>query len=119
MLLTSHYMDEVSRLSNRVLIMDHGEIVAQGEPQKMITDLVGIDVFEVEGSDAELAGLQEAIKSCEASFERIKDRLYIYTRVEDCDKLEHILGHRGGWLKRPTNMEDLFIQLTGRTLRES
>lgn len=118
MLLTSHYMDEVSRLSNRVLILDHGLIVAQGEPKQMVTDLVGVDVFEVEGNNEELAALEKAVATCQATSERTADRLYIYTQ-EDCSRLEKLLGERGSWLRRPANLEDLFIQLTGRNLRES
>jgi lipooligosaccharide transport system ATP-binding protein len=118
MLLTSHYMDEVSRLSNRVLILDHGLIVAQGEPKQMVTDLVGIDVFEVEGSIAELTALEKAVATCQATTERTADRLYIYTR-EDCSRLEKLMGEKRNWIKRPANLEDLFIQLTGRNLRES
>lgn len=118
MLLTSHYMDEVSRLSNRVLILDHGLIVAQGEPKKMVTDLVGIDVFEVEGSKDELSILEKAVATCQATTERTADRLYIYTR-EDCSRLEKLMGEKRNWIRRPANLEDLFIQLTGRNLRES
>ncbi|HIJ78926.1 MAG: ATP-binding cassette domain-containing protein [Desulfobulbaceae bacterium] len=118
MLLTSHYMDEVARLSNRVLILDRGRIVAQGAPEQLITDLVGLEVFEVDGTDQELDRLTEMFSQCNASLERLRDKLYIYTR-EDCSRLEHLLGDRRSWLRRPANLEDLFIQLTGRSLRES
>lgn len=118
MLLTSHYMDEVARLSNRVLILDRGRIVAQGEPEQLITEMVGIEVFEVEGSKDELDRLTEMFAQCDASLERVSNKLYIYTR-EDCSRLEHMLGDRRNWLRRPANLEDLFIQLTGRSLRES
>ncbi|MEN8142366.1 MAG: ATP-binding cassette domain-containing protein [Thermodesulfobacteriota bacterium] len=118
MLLTSHYLDEVSRLSNRVLIMDQGRIVAQGEPQQLIHDMVGLEVFEVEGSSAELDELAESFADCEAVVERATDKLYVYTK-EDCAHLEKMLANTQSWLRRPANLEDLFIQLTGRSLRES
>jgi lipooligosaccharide transport system ATP-binding protein len=118
MLLTSHYMEEVSRLSNRVLIIDEGLIVAQGEPQQMIAELVGMDVFEVPGSPPELDELEEAVAFCEATVERMKDKLYIYARAE-CPELEARVRPMHGWLRRPANLEDLFIQLTGRSLREA
>ena len=118
MLLTSHYMEEVSRLSNRVLILDHGRIVAHGEPQQMITDLVGIDVFEVSGQDAELTDLAEKVQSCRVRTERFSDSLFIYTK-EDCHDLESLIRPTSHWLRRPANLEDLFIHLTGRSLRES
>jgi len=118
MLLTSHYLDEVEQLSNRVLILDHGKIVAQGVPQQLITQLVGIDVFVIEGTAAELDTLEQSFKQCEATTERVNDKLYVYTQ-EDCSRLESLLKNSRSWLRRPANLEDLFIQLTGRSLRES
>jgi lipooligosaccharide transport system ATP-binding protein len=118
MLLTSHYMEEVSRLSNRVVIIDEGRIVAEGKPQQLIAKLVGLDVFEVPGSPRELDALEERVVSCAATVERLKDRLFIYTR-EECQELESLVRPHQGWLRRPANLEDLFIQLTGRSLREA
>lgn len=118
MLLTSHYLDEVERLSDKVLILDHGTIVAQGVPQQLIKELVGTDVFEVDGTPSELDTLEQAFQKCSATTERVSDRLYAYTR-EDCSRLEGLLANSRKWLRRPANLEDLFIQLTGRTLQES
>ena len=118
MLLTSHYLDEVEHLSNRVLILDQGKIVAQGVPQQLITELVGIDVFVIEGTTAELDALEKSFNQCETTTERVNDKLYVYTQ-EDCSRLESLLKNSRSWLRRPANLEDLFIQLTGRSLRES
>jgi lipooligosaccharide transport system ATP-binding protein len=118
MLLTSHYLDEVEHLSNRVIILDHGRIVAQGAPHQLIKELVGIDVFVIEGSAAELDALEKSFKQCKATTERVNDKLYAYAQ-EDCSRLETLLKNSRSWLRRPANLEDLFIQLTGRSLRES
>jgi len=118
MLLTSHYLEEVSRLCGRVFILDHGKIVAQGQPQQLVTDLVGIEVYEVEGTAGELDSLMQSFSECDATMERVGDRLFVYSR-EDCSRLEKVLGKAHTWLRRPANLEDLFIQLTGRSLRES
>ncbi len=118
MLLTSHYLDEVSRLSDRVLIMDQGRIVAEGAPRQLISEMVGLEVFEVEGSGAELDELEKKFSTCKAEIERANDKLYVYTR-EECDRLEKLLAGKRDWLRRPANLEDLFIQLTGRSLREA
>lgn len=118
MLLTSHYLDEVSRLSQQVLILDHGHVVVQGEPRQLITDFVGLEVFEVEGTPSELDELQASFAQCNATQERVGDKLYVYAK-EECSRLEKVLGGAGSWVRRPANLEDLFIQLTGRSLRES
>jgi lipooligosaccharide transport system ATP-binding protein len=101
-----------------VVIIDEGRIVAEGKPQQLIAKLVGLDVFEVPGSPRELDALEERVVSCAATVERLKDRLFIYTR-EECQELESLVRPHQGWLRRPANLEDLFIQLTGRSLREA
>lgn len=118
MLLTSHYMDEVARLTDRILILDQGVIVAQGEPPAMIRELVGVDVFEVTCGAAEIAGLEELARQCGATVEIVADGIFIYTG-RDCRELEPRIRHFEHWLRRPANLEDLFIRLTGRSLRES
>ncbi|MFO7762073.1 MAG: ATP-binding cassette domain-containing protein [Thermodesulfobacteriota bacterium] len=118
LLLTSHYMDEVSRLSDRVVILNHGEIVAQGKPQQLITDMVGIDVFEVHGRPEDLEHLEAVVHECRATTERTDDSLFIYTDRE-CSELENKVRMSDYWLRRPANLEDLFIKLTGRSLQES
>lgn len=118
MLLTSHYLDEVARLSQQVLILDNGQVVVQGEPRQLIKDLVGLEVFEVEGTVAELDVLEASFAQCNARLERVGDKLYVYAR-EDCSRLAKVMGVADSWIRRPANLEDLFIQLTGRSLRES
>ena len=118
MLLTSHYMEEVSRLTNRVLILDEGEIVAQGDPVEMVADLIGSEVFEVADSPEKLDALEETFRSCKVDIERVADRLFIYTR-ETCAELEAMAISLRHVSKRPANLEDLFLKLTGRALREN
>ena len=118
MLLTSHYMEEVSRLANRVLILDEGEIVAQGDPKKMVADLIGSEVFEVVDSPKNLTALKEALRSCKVNVEKIADRFFIYVR-EPCTELDTMAITLRHVSKRPANLEDLFLKLTGRTLREN
>ncbi len=118
MLLTSHYMEEVSRLANRVLILDEGEIVAQGDPKKMVADLIGSEVFEVVDSPKNLTALKEALRSCKVNIEKTADRFFIYVR-EPCAELDTMAITLRHVSKRPANLEDLFLKLTGRTLREN
>lgn len=117
-LLTSHYMDEVARLSNRVLIIDHGRILVEGEPGMLVEKFVGMDVYEIEGREAELASLEKLAANCRARCERVSDGMYIYVH-DKCEELSAGIQTSTQWLRRPANLEDLFIQLTGRSLRES
>jgi lipooligosaccharide transport system ATP-binding protein len=117
MLLTSHYMQEVSRLANRVMIMEQGSVVAEGNPAEMVANMVGKEVFEIADVPAELDSLQEHLRSCKADQERTADRLFVYTR-EPCPELEALAAAHRHVTKRPANLEDLFLKLTGRTLRE-
>jgi len=66
----------------------------------------------------ELDALAESLSDCKAVMERANDKLYVYTK-EECAHLESLLADTRRWLRRPANLEDLFIQLTGRSLRES
>lgn len=118
MMLTSHYMDEVARLSDRILVMDQGQVVAQGEPKQMVSELVGLDVFEVICSDEEALLLAGVAADCQARSERTPDGVYIYTD-KNCAELDGAIRPCSQWLRRPANLEDLFIKLTGRTLHES
>ncbi len=116
-ILTSHYMDEVARLSDRILILDSGTIMATGEPQQMINELVGLDVFEISGSEHSMTNLLNSAAACDAKCERVTDTLLIYTKKE-CKELEKEVRQCEHWLRRPANLEDLFIQITGRSLQE-
>ena len=117
MLLTSHYMEEVSRLATRVMVMDNGRVVANGDPEAMVQEMVGIDVFEVRGAAEELARVEAILRPCHADYERRAERLYIFTRGP-CPELEALAARHRHVTRRPANLEDLFLKLTGSTLKE-
>jgi len=117
-LLTSHYMEEVARLSNRVLIIDHGRILVEGEPSALVKEFVGMDVYEIEGREEELEEVEKFASKCQARCERVGGGMYIYVH-DRCEQLSAGIHAASHWLRRPADLEDLFIQLTGRSLRES
>jgi len=98
--------------------LDEGKIVAQGDPVEMVADMIGSEVFEVADSPEKLDALQKTFRSCKVNIERVADRLFIYTH-EPCAELETMAISLRHVSKRPANLEDLFLKLTGRTLREN
>jgi lipooligosaccharide transport system ATP-binding protein len=115
-LLTTHYMDEASRLCDRLLIMDHGRILVEGKPAELVRRHVGLHVIEAVAPAAELPAFLEGRG---VAYENLGHRLII--RVEDGTSLyEEISGRfcREGCIMRMATLEDVFLRLTGRELRE-
>lgn len=115
-LLTTHYMDEASRLCDRLLIMDQGRILVQGQPLDLIRRHVGRDVIEVSEPTEEL---RKYIQSQPWEYEDIGHRLIVYGC--EGDKLFHTISDQyceEGCNLRMATLEDVFLKLTGRGLRE-
>jgi lipooligosaccharide transport system ATP-binding protein len=115
-LLTTHYMDEASRLCDRLVIMDHGKILVEGKPMDLIKKHVGHNVIEV---DAPCDELRSFITSLQIESEDLGHRLIIYGQGRD--ELFHEIGNKfckEGCLLRMATLEDVFLRLTGRDLRE-
>ena len=120
-LLTTHFMDEAERLANRLAIMDAGRILAQGSPREVIAAHIEPQVVEIfgewqgEGAAAWAAAHAHALcQRCEVSGETA----FCYT-TDAAPLLAH-LAHQPGLrsLHRPANLEDVFLKLTGRDLRD-
>lgn len=115
LLLTTHFMEEAERLCNRVAVMDHGQIVATGAPAELIAGQVEREVVEVYGSD--MAGWLAARRALYSRYEQFGQLAYCYT--DDADGLVHALQReQRRFVHRPANLEDVFLRLTGRELRE-
>jgi lipooligosaccharide transport system ATP-binding protein len=115
--LTTHFMDEAERLCHRLAIMDHGRIIAEGTPRALVERHIEPQVVEVYGDGAE--GWAAAFGSNRAErCERTGETIFCYTH--DADALVHDLDGRVGmrYLHRPANLEDVFLKLTGRELRD-
>ena len=119
MLLTTHYMDEAAHLCDRLVVIDHGEILEEGTPAEMIQSHVGEVVFELRVSHTDKAGLIEWLNSSgiDGHIEDRADSVLVYPRngLLSLDDLP-IDGYQ--ITRRPGNLEDVFLRLTGRGLRE-
>ena len=116
-LLTTHFMDEAERLCNRLLVLDHGKKMTEGTPRQLITDNLEPDVVEVYGAGA-LALVDSPLKAMAARTEVSGETVFFYT--QDSKRLLTALTDypQLRTLHRPANLEDLFLKLTGRQIRE-
>jgi len=122
-LLTSHYMDEVEILCDRLVLINEGKIIAEGTPKELIRRYVGEEMFEVEvveeGRREDLRRRLEGEGPDKRLVEEFGDRLYV-----GCDALLHPqdwlkdLEPPPRWWRRPATLEDVFLRLSGRDLRE-
>ena len=116
-LLTTHFMDEAERLATRLAVIDHGRLIASDVPHALIAQHVEPEVVEVYGDEARTWG--------EAHGRGLADRIEItgetaFCYARDPQPLLQTLQAQSGvrYLHRPANLEDLFIKLTGRELRD-
>jgi len=116
LILTTHYMEEAERLCDHIAIMDHGRIIAEGAPRDLIRGHTEPDVFEVQGAPSVLD--QQLAALAGSRVERIGETLYCYTRAahDAVEILEPMVDIT--YLHRPANLEDVFLKLTGRDMRE-
>ncbi len=115
--LTTHFMDEAERLADRLAILDHGRIVVEGAPRTLIESHIEPAVVEVYGEGLDIWTRDQASTVCQRH-ETVGETLFCYTddaqRVIDALKQAPALRY----LHRPSNLEDVFLKLTGRDLRD-
>ncbi|MDX1540737.1 MAG: ATP-binding cassette domain-containing protein [Geminicoccaceae bacterium] len=111
LLLTTHYMDEAERLCDRIVIIDGGRILDEGRPRELIRRHVARHVFEVPKP------LPERLLDAGLDHEDIGDAILLY--VERPEEVSDGLPDEGTYFHRPANLEDVFLRLTGRHLREA
>ncbi len=117
-LLTTHFMDEAERLCNRLLVIDHGKKIAEGRPRELIARHLEPDVIEVYGTGALALAQDATLQSLAARVELSGETAFFYT-----DSARQLLAALEAHpqlrtLHRPANLEDLFLKLTGRQIRE-
>ena len=116
-LLTTHFMDEAERLCDKLTVIDHGRVIASGSPRELIASLIEPDVLEIYGEEAAGWAHDHAARLCDRH-EEAGETLFCYTR-EPGPALETLMGqHALRYLHRPANLEDVFLKLTGRELRD-
>ena len=117
LLLTTHFMDEAERLCHRLAILDHGRMVAEDSPRGLIARHIEPQVVEVFGegvtewANAYAARYSKRFEvSGETAFCYVDDAQPLLAQLQDHAELRY--------LYRPANLEDVFLKLTGREMRE-
>jgi len=114
-LLTTHYMEEAAHLCDRIVIMDLGRILEMGRPQDLVRKHAGIDVVEAENKPE----VEACLGRLGERFEHAGDRIQVFTSrprevtdaiMGECSPIEVVA--------RPASLEDVFLKLTGRRLRD-
>ncbi|MDF1484485.1 ATP-binding cassette domain-containing protein [Ramlibacter sp. H39-3-26] len=117
-LLTTHFMDEAERLCSRLLVLDHGRKIAEGRPRDLIAQHLEPDVVEVYGQGALALAQDAALRPLAARTEVSGETVFFYTQDARA-LLAALAAHpQQRTLHRPANLEDLFLKLTGRQIRE-
>ena len=122
---TSHYMEEVEELCSRVAILDHGRIIAQGTVDELKAQVKIDETVSVELANLPAGLLEriEALPGCrEASYgdgtlqvrcaNGPHNLLDVLGAVRDCH------GTPGRVWSEPPTLNDVFLELTGRKLRD-
>jgi len=117
LLLTTHFMEEAERLCHRLAILDHGRMIAEDAPRDLIRKHIEPQVVEVFGDRVSEWALAHAAQFSQR-FEVSGETAFCYV-VDAHPLLAHLKDHAGlRYLHRPANLEDVFIKLTGREMRE-
>ena len=124
-LLTTHYMDEAEKLCDRLAIVDHGQIIAEGTPSELIDRLGGHHVveFAVGGTNGNAPAAWRSLPGVDSA--REQDGLIALNVKQPhltIPALLDAIARQGSQLQhlttRQASLEDVFVNLTGRHLRE-
>ncbi|MEN6610265.1 MAG: ABC transporter ATP-binding protein [Methanoregulaceae archaeon] len=113
--LTTHYLDEAARLCNRLVIVDSGKILVEGSPEDLVKERAGVEIIEADSTPEMIAILAEL----HLEYENLGDVLQL-TSANSREAIRILLDRCGpGRVRiRPATLEDVFLKLTGRRLRE-
>lgn len=118
LVVTTHYMDEAEQLCDRLVVMDHGRIVAEGSPLQLIRQYSTREVLEVRFGSERNAVVVEQLADVAERLEVLPDRILLYT--DDGEAALERVTSRGlqplTSLVRRASLEDVFLTLTGRSL---
>jgi len=119
LILTTHFMDEAERLCDSLIVIDHGRLIAEGSPRQLIAEHIEPQVVEVyDEAGGDLPAFVEAQRSLAERVETSGETAFFYCSAPQAllSRLAEAPGLR--YVHRASNLEDVFIKLTGRELRD-
>ncbi|KON34262.1 ABC transporter [miscellaneous Crenarchaeota group-1 archaeon SG8-32-1] len=116
-ILTTHYMDEAAQLCDRITIMDNGKIIEKGKPSDMVKKHVGEEVLEVIYSKESMDCLKNTFP--EARIDVVDEKIHVFTQKPRgiLAKVLEETSFKGAAI-RDSNLEDVFLKLAGRSLKD-
>ncbi len=117
-LLTTHFMEEAERLCDNLVILDHGKVIAAGNPRDLIAAEIEPGVVEIYGEQVEEWARQYGATWC-TRHEITGETLFCYTH-DGNSLIAHLREQcELRYVQRPSNLEDVFLKFTGRELRDA
>lgn len=126
-LLTTHYLDEADHMAERIVIVDHGEVIANGTPDALKADLAG-DWVRITTSDVDAARAAARLAEQMPTASEVTANGYVVSvRIADAETAlptflrlldQHSITTARASLGRPS-LDDVFLNLTGRRLEET
>jgi ABC-2 type transport system ATP-binding protein len=126
-LLTTHYMEEAARLCDRVAVVDYGKVIALGTPRELIASLGAEHVIEFAVGEQTSAALPDSVLASLPSVEGVAHedghwRLTVREVHRAVPALLAALAERGlapmHLATHSATLEDVFMSMTGRRLRD-
>ena len=117
LILTTHYMEEAAELCDELMVLDHGKILDRGTPRELIQRHVEPEVVAIRGLEHN-DEIEQLTDGLEARFEQVGDTWFCYM-MDARELVSRCAGHEKLiFIHRPASLEDVFLKLTGRDLRE-
>lgn len=117
LVLTTHFMDEAERLCSRIAVMDAGRLISEGSPRELIARHIEPQVVEVHGDEVS-EWVRTHANALAARVEVAGETAFCYAQHAE-PLVASLAGYSGlSYLHRPANLEDVFLKLTGRDLRD-
>ena len=116
LILTTHYMDEAEYLCDRLVILDEGRILVEGISRELVKKYAGEKVIEIRSKYLNKQELIRILGKESIEFEDLGESIFIFATGKSSLNLDLLQGY--DVITRSANLEDVFLRLTGRGLRE-